>query len=120
MIKNSRKLRHYVIPVVICLILFSVYVIATTTISNNKVESTYFNTTDSNYKISRTANVVVCRGTSVLDDIYKSITCDVVCKSTDTDCGDEVSYAFNNFDNVYVKKSSSQYVFKTNLNISND
>ena len=41
----------------------------------------------------RTADVVVCRGTSLLDDLYKSFTCDVVCASTDSDCGDNINNA---------------------------
>lgn|SRR3990167_564218 len=39
---------------------------------------------DGNKSYARTADIVVCRGTSLADDIIKSFQCDVVCKSTDT------------------------------------
>lgn len=46
---------------------------------------------DGNRSFARTADVVVCRGTSLLDDVVKQFQCDVVCLSTDSDCSQELN-----------------------------
>jgi len=50
----------------------------------------HYSTTSDSQKLTKTADVVVCRGTSALDDLIKSFTCDVVCKHNDDDCSDEL------------------------------
>jgi len=52
---------------------------------------------------SRTADVVVCRGTSLADDIIKSFQCDVVCKSTDNDCADDIRNVVSSNKVVFLK-----------------
>lgn len=44
-----------------------------------------------NKSFARTADVVVCRGQNTLDDFVKQFQCDVVCLSTDSDCGDNIN-----------------------------
>ncbi len=101
--KQKRSYKNYILPIVLSiLILGAVSVFATNYINENTVTSpsgnfssiqsnnTVINESGMFYSGSktsvRTADVVVCRGTSLLDDLYKSFTCDVVCKSTDSDC----------------------------------
>lgn len=59
----------------------------------------------------RTAYVVVCRGTSLPDDLYKYFTCDFVCASTDNDCSNEIEKAINNTGDIYI--SSGVYPIRT-------
>jgi len=55
-----------------------------------------------NKAFARTADVVVCRGTSVVDDLLKQFTCDVVCKSTDSNCADELNGVIASDKRIYL------------------
>jgi len=81
---------------------------AGTTISNSQAgylvsDNVTINNTGAFYSgsktFTRTADVVVCRGTSPADDLLKSFECDVVCKSTDDDCGTIIQNTFNSTSN---------------------
>lgn len=50
---------------------------------------------DGNKSFARTADVVVCRGNSALDDIIKSFQCDVVCLSTSSTCSALINQSIN-------------------------
>lgn len=108
---KQRNIKNYIIPIVLSILILGVIgVWAGTTISNNanaylsadnitiNGSGAYLqNGANLNGVSSGTADVVVCRGTSIWDDYYKSIKwmsgCDVVCKSSDTSiqCGTKLN-----------------------------
>ena len=78
---------------------------------------------NNNKAFSRTADVVVCRGTSVIDDLIKSFTCDVVCKSDDDDCKEELQLGLNQSDktirvsgNYHINATSGASILITSIN----
>lgn len=127
----KRNYKNYIIPIVLTILILGILgVYAGTTISNNPTSylvsdnvtlnntGLYYKTSSDQVKLTKTADIVICRGTSLLDDLIKGFTCDVVCKSTDNDCG-------NDYNSVAV--SGKVYFFKygyypivTPLNIMNN
>lgn len=78
----------------------SYYVADNITLNNTGV---YYKTTSDIQKLTKTADVVVCRGTSAIDDLIKKFTCDITCASSDTDCYDEFKTAtLNSNKHIYV------------------
>lgn len=65
----------------------------------------------------RTADVVVCRGTSLLSDAYNTIACDVNCASTDSDCGDDITNAIG-LSNAHVIIRSGIYPVSTTIQLN--
>lgn len=128
--------RNLILTITGILILSVISVIATTTITNNYVSTPTGNFSSSinsnnitinntgmyynSNKVSvRTADVVVCRGTSVLDDFLKSFSCDVVCRSTDNDCGDDINtYTLIGNYNIYLSKGL--YPLSDSINLSSN
>lgn len=86
-ISNVKVSKHFFIFLIVGVLLMGIMVMA--------ISYTDTGVRDSNGTLisSRTVDVVVCRGTSLADDIVKSFQCDVVCKSTDDDCGDDINRA---------------------------
>lgn len=99
---NNNKKTAHIIWIVFGVLFLSVVGYTTTTINNNQatVSNTLINDSGVYYSgtkaFSRTADVVVCRGTSALDDLYKSFTCDYVCPSTSPSCDILINIAITN------------------------
>jgi len=117
--KKNNNWKRNILFLIIATILLGSFVIATTYITDDSGTFSSSKINDSgvfysNQKaFSRTADVVVCRGTSVLDDLYKQFTCDVVCKSTDSDCLDDLNVA-----KTYVSLGGRIYLMHGSYNIS--
>jgi hypothetical protein len=91
-----------------------------TEIRANTLDAVYDNykiATDSytDTPIPRTADVVICKGTSVADDFVKSLECDVVCRSTDSDCGDDINNSIS--DNKSIVFMNGFYNIGTTINL---
>ena len=96
--KKKKPKKHYFLYLLISIIFLGMFVTATTIITNKDIKygtNTTLNDTGVYYGNSkafvRTADVVVCRGTSLADDLWKRFSCDVVCASTDSDCGAKIN-----------------------------
>ena len=114
---DLNKTIRYTSYTILGLILLTVIsVIATTTITNNQAnylvsDNITVNNTGVFYggakSFTKTADVVVCRGENPADDLKKSFECDVVCKSTDSNCHDEINnYTSIGNLNIYIDKGN--------------
>lgn len=116
--KQSLKTNHRnLILLIVGIIMFAGFAMASTYVINSNGISV-----DGNKSFARTADVVVCRGTSALDDIVKSFQCDVVCKSTDLDCHDNIEAAAlkckNDGGGTVLLKEGTYELNITNINLT--
>ena len=109
--KTNKNIRYLIWTIVGVLVLIGLGY-ATTIVSNSPSgyltsDNITINNTGIFYSgskaFTKTADVVVCRGTSLADDIIKSFQCDVVCKSTDTNCADEIQSSFDNQGVIFIR-----------------
>lgn len=118
---RSGLLHRYRSPILLVfgIVALALIGIATSVITNNNlaVGQASYNESGAYYgstkAYARTADVVVCRGTSIADDLIKSFTCDVTCYSTDNDCAIEIYEGINqtitNGGTILFKKGSYPY-----------
>jgi len=119
-----------IILLILSIFIFSGLVYAGNIISNNanayyqadnvtlNNTGVYYSTSSDTKKLTKTADVVVCRGTSLLDDLIKSFTCDVVCKSTNTECSTAINSKSSN--NTYLFLSRGNYPIGSPINVYNN